>query len=241
MNITTIKFKDYSNKAIYHFEFGSVEEMNSSFMRFSEFVESPKYRGKYFERADILEYYPDYGETVLGHNIPGNKYKEFIKVFKGKTSFLEDQIIKEIRKRNHIKDFYIIATFKQKNTSYSALNHEVSHALYYLHSKYRNTVNTILDEANYDEEDLTSYFSSMYDILDFKEYDKSVWKDEIHAFLVDLGFGDRGFFYGRNIKRFFIQLFKGRIRLHFKYQKLAKQIKQVYINTKSYQLIRVKE
>jgi predicted NodU family carbamoyl transferase len=241
MNITTIKFRTYNNKAIYHFEFASVEEMNASFMRFSEFIESPKYKGKYFERDNILEYYPDYHETVLGHNIPGDKYKEFLKVFKGKLSLLEKLVINEIRKRNHIKDFYIIATPKQKDTSYSSLDHEIAHALYYLYSDYKNTINSVLEKAGYNEDDLTSYFTSMYDIVEFKEYDKSVWKDEIHAFLVDLGFGDKGFFYGRSIKRFFIQLFKRRIRLHFKYQKLAKLIKQIYVNTKSDQLLRIEE
>jgi hypothetical protein len=216
-----------TKKAIFHFNFATQKEMNLSFIRFSEYIESPKYKGTLFPRQSILDYIPNYDKIVLGHNIPSNKFKEFKVLFKTNFSLFEQIVIEKIDKYNAFDDFYVIATYNAP-TKFTAIDHETAHALYYLIPKYKQEVLAILNKYKLDINDTTSYFSSMYDILEFYEYDKSVWTDEIHAHLVDLGLGFTGFFYGRDLEGFFIQLKKGKVRLHFKYKKIGKDLVRVY-------------
>jgi uncharacterized protein Usg len=218
-----------THKRIFHFKFFSQEEMNKTFIRFSEFSESPRYKNTFFVHQRILDYIPDYYELVLGHNIPGKRFLEFLKVFNKKLTFEERAVVREVKKVKNLQDFYIIANFETKNKEYNSLAHETAHALYYLNPDYKKEIGKVLEKYMWDDYDITLFFSDMYDILDFKDYDKGVWTDEIHAFLLDLSLGSIGFFYGRNIKGFLRQLKAGKIHLHFKYKKAAKEILDIVI------------
>jgi len=91
--------------------------------------------------------------------------------------------------------------------------------------KYRIQVDHVLCLKQ--EED-PEFFDNMFEILEFKEYDQKVWQDETHAFLVDLGHGCRRFYYGRDFKMFRKQLKAKKVRLHFKYNKIAKELTKIY-------------
>lgn len=230
MNVT-INTMQYNKekKCIFHFNFDSQRDMNLSFLRMSEFSESPKYKGTYFEIGQVLAYYPKYLSVVLGHNISGEVFKEFIKVIKkDRLSERELFVISELEKLIKLKkakEFYIIATCKH----FTALNHEIAHAIYDFDKNYRREVNALINFYNVNMCAKKSYFRNIFDILLYKEYDKTVWYDELHAFLIDLGLGDKGFFYGRSLLGFFSQLKAGKVHFHFKYKKVAKKMKKIYI------------
>lgn len=221
---------------VFHFKYDTRYEMNEAFIRMSEFSESPSLRGKLFKREDVLQIVPDYYDIVLGHNIPGMAYRKFMAMYD--TNEIWDSRLRlsnsELKIRNLAPkgelftegDFYLIATCKTEKGKFDAINHEMAHAMWYLIPEYRRAVVTALnyEQASHGE----MYYKSIQDILTYKEYDSHVWEDETHAFLVDLGLGSVGFFYGRTFKRFLKQLFAGKIRLHFKYKIIAFVLASLY-------------
>ncbi|GEM_PF-6592000 len=225
MRYKTYRTKD--NKRVFHFIFEDQESMNRTFMRFSEFNESPIYKNRLFETTDILKYIPNYYSIVLGHNIPGEVCRKFHERYSVNFSLDELKIIKIVQQNNQqlMNDFYIIATFESDKAKYSAIDHEIAHALYYLNRNYNSEIRRI---ANKYTRTYKLDFSPMFKVLTYKQYDKTVWWDEIHAFLIDLGLGSVGFFYGRTFKEFIRRLFTGKLALHCKYKRIAYEMKQVY-------------
>ena len=215
------------DKVIYHCIFDTQEEMNHTFIRFTEFIESPTLKGTIFEKSDVEDTYPGYYEEVLGHNVPGNSYLKFLDVYKDCLSTEEIEISNRIPE-NRAKsegDFYIIGTFKT-TTNIDVLPHEISHAIFYLIPLYRTMVFGNLNFAKTVSGD--DFFKNMEDILELKMYDKSVWADETHAYLIDLALGNKGFFYGYNFSGFISQLLAGKVRLHFKYIDTAKSMLRTF-------------
>jgi len=232
VTLKQIRFRN--DKFIYHFEYDFRFEMNKGFARFSEFSESPSLRGTVFSLDEVLHITPDYLDIVLGHNIPSDALIKFMKVYttndvqhsRNKITNEEHQILKMIPKYRKPGDFYIIATCKETKGNFNAIDHEIAHAMYYLIPEYRRAVVTAM---NYEQKRIgETYYKSMQDILTFKEYDSRVWEDEIHAFLVDLGLGSTGFFYGRDFKGFIRQLKAGKIRFHHKYKLIAEVLSSLY-------------
>lgn len=225
MRYKTYRTKD--NKRVFHFIFEDQESMNRTFIRFSEFNESPIYKNRLFETTDILKYIPNYYSLVLGHNIPGEACRKFHEKYSVNFSLDELKIIKIVQQNNVqlMNDFYIIATFESDKAKYNAIDHEIAHALYYLNRNYSSEIKIIATKYT---KKYKLDFSSMFKVLRYKQYDKTVWWDEIHAFLIDLGLGSVGFFYGRTFKEFIRRLFTGKIALHCKYKRIAYEMKQVY-------------
>lgn len=217
------KFKTEKDKVIYHFIFDSQREMNESFMRFSEFIESPLYKNQEIIKSKILKYIPNYNTLVLRHNIPGDQFEKFLNIHLPFLLTKEKKIYNEVKHFPDFSNMYLIATFKSKK--YNSIDHELAHALFYLDEKYKYKVNSLLLEK---EGQKFEFFGDMTQILDYKKYSWIVWWDEIHAFLIDLGLGSYRFFYGNNLKDFIVRLFKKKVFLHFKYLKIAKKLTQIY-------------
>lgn len=232
IKILITKFKE--NKVLIHFEFNTQKEMNQHFKRFSEYIECPDLKGTLFSKKDIDEYYKkekcDYDATVLGHNIPGNKLKQFMKDYKKIETEEELFIIDKLKKYTNMDNLYIIATYKTNNNNCDALDHEIAHGMFYLIPEYKKKILGEMYKAK--KTYGINYFNNIEEILVHKGYDSDVWDDEKHAFLVDLGLGSKGFFYGYTFRKFLKQFWNGKIRFHFKYKELGKKLAKIYLEYK---------
>lgn len=127
--------------AIYFVRFTSQYEMAATFMRFQEYFESPKFRGKIFTREEFMDWYArqkgrfTYFEDWSGFNIPGRILRIF---YRGKFHPLTQKEEKLLRAFRQIKgNFYIIAALK---TDAVTLRHEIVHALFYMNANYQKAV-----------------------------------------------------------------------------------------------------
>jgi hypothetical protein len=167
---------------IYHVFFESGARMAATMMRFQEFYESPKYRGKYFTREEFLEWYSleKNGATYMqnwseeGFNIPSSVFKPFNN--KKFDPLTEDEEAFLGYFKNKAGDFYIIATAPESGKA--KLDHEIAHALYYLNVEYHTKVDDIL--ATIDETPIRTFLTTN---PDYASYHNAVLHDEVHAYL----------------------------------------------------------
>lgn len=173
-----------SKDRVYELVFDDKYEMAMLFLRYEEFYESPKYRGRKFTLAEYISWYTKKPES------PGlfNYHNDW-------TAFnLPAKIIKEvhdlgIQDPNHYdsimlglygmmtsqdEDPYLIG-YKKGSTANS---HELSHAMYYLSKNYRDDVQAILKDDN-----LTGIVWLFSEALrDIGYHDNSI-EDEIQAYI----------------------------------------------------------
>jgi hypothetical protein len=153
------------------------------FLRYQEFYESPKYKNKQFTILDFIQYYTEsYGNGVFsyvndfwGYNVPDyvftniynktildhNKYDETMKKIYEKCSEKYDK-------------FYIIGAYQNDKQT---VRHEISHALYYLDKTYKNKSLEILSEVK------ENYIKTLHECLKHYSYNKSVFNDELVAYM----------------------------------------------------------
>ncbi len=161
---------------IFHLEFETQEDLTSTLMRFQEYFESPKFRGKIFTVKEFIEWYATtsngeftYFKDWNGFNFPSYVLKPFYdKKFTGLTK--KEKHILNIFK-NKTGKFYVIGTHKKKKKT---LSHEIAHAFFYSHPEYKQRVEDILAKVD---------LSPIYDALSTFGYHKSVFLDEAHAYL----------------------------------------------------------
>lgn len=191
---------------VYHLEFETQLDMTSTLLRFQEYFESPKFRKKIFTMKEYINWYSgehngifSYFDDWNGFNFPSNTLKPFYdKKFKGITK-REKSILNYFKSKRG--KFYIIGTHLEDG-GVESLSHEISHAIYYINSEYKNNVNSILSKI-----DLTELNNEISNI----GYHKSVWLDEIHAYLTTGGLFE-------NIKM-------------YKYRKIIKELKNNFKTT----------
>lgn len=178
-----MKFKltQISDK-IYHLHFNKQIDLTTTFIRFSEYCESPKFKGKVFSLNEFKSWYKKlngkrkftYFKDVSGFNIPSSSLKPFIN---GKFDPLSP---KEKTLLRIFKDtpgrFCIIGTYSEKGPDMAAtLKHEIAHGLFYTNKNYRKEVKRVMAKAPLEEINL---------FLKRQGYSKSVWLDEAHAFIM---------------------------------------------------------
>lgn len=189
-----IPFKEiYPN--IFHLKFKTQYLATDTFMRLQEFYESPftSIQGNYFTREQYQDIYAktygqfDYHTKWSGFNVPGNIVLKFFDKFidicepvSDKECMLYDTVQDKINiwtvgkdKVNIRKDFYLIATYNNKD-----IDHEVAHGFYYLSKQYKKEIDSIL-LANC----RTSLFKRLRIELLRLGYSKEVFRDEIQAYL----------------------------------------------------------
>lgn len=166
--------------------FNTQLDMASTFVRFQEHYESPKFKGQIFSLDDYIMYYYenhanfDYYTEVTGFNFPSNSVSQFINAHILNQTVLrrcELDFISDLGVKIFSQPFYIIGVFKTKNKKDNALNHELAHALYYQEQGYRFEVQDVLDKYK-------SINKLLHPLLSKAEYHKDLWPDECHAYLM---------------------------------------------------------
>ena len=160
--------------------------MSKTFVRFQEFFESPKFRGKVFTLKKFEKWYKKqnkkenkgkftYYKDFSGHNIPSSVLGRF---YAGDFNPLSMRELWFLEQFKNVKGkFYVIGTYKEKKVAGGdTLKHELAHSLFYLNRKYKKEVLEILDKTNL--KSLLKKFKKS------GEYDKSVYLDECHAYIL---------------------------------------------------------
>ena len=169
-----LKLKVIRNQ-ILHVEASTQAELALSFLRFQEYYESPRFRGKFFSIKEFKDWYRkkygrfSYASDWAGFNVPSYVFDPFLRGQFGRLSRLEKRLLKLIG--NQTKPFYVIGTYKNSD---GCFDHEFSHALYHTNLGYKKRVNQILNGLNL--KPLFRYFKKL-------GYASNVFMDEAHAYL----------------------------------------------------------
>ena len=129
--------------------------LGHAIIRISGFYESQNdnFRGKYFTIDEVEEWEARrYGCTVFdirwrGYNIPGKVVDEWESIFRQhekKLRYVEEDLISMIRSTRPAgnRPFYVIAV--STDTEKEVLNHELSHAFFYLDAGYKKYFSDLL-------------------------------------------------------------------------------------------------
>ena len=173
-------------KNIFHLKFSTQSELASTFLRFQEYYESPKFKGGVFTLEEYKKWYIanstqgkktgkfTYYQDWTGFNIPSKVLKPF---YQGQFDPLSDKEkgLLELFKDKKDEKFYIIGTFGKS----SALKHEIAHGLFYTNESYKNEVLKILEEISKKTKEKINNM-----LRDTGGYHQSVLTDELHAFVL---------------------------------------------------------
>jgi len=184
---------------IYVLTFDTQYELCMSFVRIQEFYESasPKFRGKYFDLEDYMEYWAtefghgsfDYPARWNGFNLSSKVIEKWEETFCGKFREWEAKILKEIadlrvfeycesNDEAYPEKYYVIGVHKQQSElkQNMVIEHEVAHALYYLSPDYKRKVNALIKNLP------KKIYNEAERKLVKMGYGKNVIKDEIQAY-----------------------------------------------------------
>ncbi len=164
---------------IFQLEFNSQLELASTFLRFEEFYESPRFRGKIFSLKEFKEWYTKekgaftYYEDWPAFNIPSSVLKPFIQGKFDPLSPAEKQLISIFKNVSGI--FYIIGVVVGAD---SLCDHELAHALFFTIPSYREQVLSILNKFNVDK--------IKQELMGMSGYCEEVLDDEVNAWTLTL-------------------------------------------------------
>lgn len=169
---------------IFLLEFEDNISLGSTFLRFQEYYESPKFKGKIFTYEEFKEWYSKtknneftYYNDWSGFNIPSYILKPFFEEKFNPLSDNEKQILdlfkEEFEKEKN--EFYIIGVSEK---SKHLLDHEIMHGLYYTNKNYKNKITKIL--SRYDTNGIKD------EIRKTGGYAEEVLDDEVHAWMLDI-------------------------------------------------------
>ena len=184
------KIKRIKPLRLWHVIFEKQTDMTLSFLRVQEYCESPKFRNKQFDLDEYIQWYSekykqafDYHIQVGAHNIPGDKFEEFM------IAHEDDNMlsVKERKILNRLWDkigstvfveetFYIIATCKNLPDHNGYFDHEFRHGLFYLLPEYRRDILAVLKKYTTNR-DVKKFRNALA-----KDYGTNVLYDEVHAY-----------------------------------------------------------
>jgi hypothetical protein len=161
--------------------FDSQLEITSTFLRFQEYYESPKFRGKIFSLNDFKKWYSEmkgvfsYYTDWNGFNIPSEILQPF---YEGKFDPLsqKEKDFLELFKNERGK-FYIIGVHKSISDLKALLQHEIAHGLFYTNENYKKNVLKILNKFDVNE--------IKKELKGSDGYHDEVLDDEAHAYALD--------------------------------------------------------
>jgi len=177
-------------KDIYQISFSSRKELTRTFLRFEEYFESPKFRGKIFSLNEFKKWYtansPEgkktkrftYYEDWHGFNIPSEILGPF---YGGRFNPLsnEEKAVLRLFKNKRKKKLYIIATYK--GASQNTIQHEIAHGLFYTNSEYKREIIKILRKCDQKiKNKIINNYLSKYG----GGYHPKVWLDEMHTYIM---------------------------------------------------------
>ncbi len=156
-------------------------DITSTFLRFQEFYESPKFRGKVFTLEEFKKWYTSLKGTFSyytdwnGFNIPAHILQPFYNGDFNPLSEKEKKLLELFKKEKG--KFYIIGVHRNIKDISKLLNHEVAHGLFYTDEKYHKKVLEII--SKFDVEDIKNELRSK------GGYSEEVLVDEVHAYVLD--------------------------------------------------------
>lgn len=110
-----------------------------------------------------------------GFNIPSYALRPFIKgTFDPLTPHEEDMVMLF---RDKLEPYYIIGVYEKEDGSKHAIDHEISHALFYVNKEYKAEIQAALKESNQQE-----LIRAVKDFLISWGYSETVIEDEFHAY-----------------------------------------------------------
>ncbi len=180
---------------VYHIWTDFQFDLASTFLRVQEYYESPHkgIRKKYFtheqymsrdayssSRSGEKDVKFSYLEDWNGFNVPGNVFNRWVKLFSKdylweKEHDLVNLVYEQVGTKTN--KFYVIGTNKESDSHGGDIDHELSHAWFYLDLKYRRA-----QLANVKKLTKTTY-NQLTKHLGEEGYDPSVFDDEIVAYL----------------------------------------------------------
>jgi len=181
----SFKIHKYCDDKIIHAQFKSAYPCCATMMRMQEFYEAPikSLKNKYFSLEELMDEYVkhhgvfNYFQQWAAFNIPGATVIDFYRIYK--KQFLDKEKILFDTLNKYVpywykKNFYLIATHNYKHEK-SDINHELSHAFYYLDDEYHETMNNLVNQC--------SRKVSITKTLLKDGYSQDVIIDEIQAYL----------------------------------------------------------
>jgi hypothetical protein len=174
--VLKVKIQPYNSVLI---SADSQEELNITFMRFTEFYESPnpRFRNQIFTIGQLKNWYSiEYGADTYhkdwaGFNVPSSVLVPFRQGLFDPLTEQEKEFLDLFKYRHDV--FYIIGAQND-----SVLRHELAHALYSSNMKYRSTINNYITKNKSGLKKTSKYILN-------KGYCKDVLNDELQAYITD--------------------------------------------------------
>jgi len=170
---------------IFNLQFDEQIELNSHFLRFQEYYESPEFRGKRFQLIDYINWYAKendgdftYFNDWSGFNIPA---EVLIDCYHGIPD-LNDQdefmyyIAKKAVKASQSGKAYLIGT--TTDAKETTIHHELAHGMFYVNEEYQKKIISEIDKICH-----TMTFYQMMKWLALMGYAENVHHDELNAYL----------------------------------------------------------
>ncbi|MDD2680404.1 MAG: hypothetical protein PHO03_06370 [Candidatus Omnitrophica bacterium] len=188
MDIKKLKIAD----SVYLLVFDTQYELSSTFLRFQEYYESPKFRGKIFQLKDYKEWYSKlkggftYYTDWSGFNIPSYVLEPFYQGEFKRISKKEKVILDMFKKEK--SDFYIIGVClnrkKEKKTVKEnqglEIKNELANGLFYTNKAYKDKVLETIHEFNVNKIKKSINQSAV-------GYCDEVLDDEVNAYVIGSG------------------------------------------------------
>jgi len=168
---------------IFLLSFESKYDLGMHFLRYQEYYESPKFKGKVFTLIDYMEWYAEEHDGVFsypndwsGYNLPSVSILELWE--KGipdvnKYDIFMENIYDMIKRTIDNEEFYLIGTTGDGST----LRHELAHGLYYTEPEYKQAMYREILNISIGVRDVLS--ATLIEM----GYDKDVVNDEMQAYL----------------------------------------------------------
>lgn len=176
---------------VIHLKADTQYEISSAFMRIQEYYESANgLQGKYFTYEECMDAYAanhikqqfTYTTDWAGFNVPGHIVDAFFEEFWGDLIEKEMELYDNIQEMRETPNgelrgkYYVIGTHECMEVSYY-LYHEVCHALWYLHPKFKKESKRLVYKLP------TTLHKMLCDKLIEYGYATSVLDDECNAYL----------------------------------------------------------
>ncbi len=189
INVTRVPYKlKQVTGNVFLVTFKTAYDVAMTFCRVQEFQESPKHKGKLIRMADFTRDYAlskkgtfTYPSDWRGFNVPSTALHE---VYDRLSEYDEtndyDQlmynIMQDVWEYIGNEAYYLIGTSQEKGDK-EVVKHETAHGLYNVSPLYQASVKNLIKHMN------PSAKAKMYKALKKLEYHKSVWDDELNAYL----------------------------------------------------------
>ncbi len=161
-------------------------QLGETFMRFSEYSESPKFRGKVFTKKEFEDWYIANAQEVIdkqctyamdwgGFNIPARVFNVFKIGHFNPLDEKEKELLSALQVIKN-KKFHVIGTHADGDIE--TIEHEIGHGFYDLDTIYQKNTRAIVREMN------VRGRNSIRDLLVFFNYHPQRFVDETQAYLL---------------------------------------------------------